>query len=371
VAPQGRPRGRGFMNTEALAYDLPPELIATRPVEPRDRARLLLIHCQRGVFEHASIFDLPDLLQPSDLLIRNDTAVLAARLIGTRTISGDRGGGQVEGLFLEADPDGTWTVVLTASGRLSEGEVIDLAGPDGRHASLRLLEKRGRYWRAMPDPAGNASELLDSLGRAPLPPYILKARRSRGELIDEASDRQWYRTLFARSDRVGSVAAPTAGLHLTDELLGRIDQRGVQQAAVTLHVGEGTFRPVTTSRLEDHRMHAESWLVEPDALAAIRSGPGSGGRLVAVGTTTTRLLESLPEYLPEGPLCGSTDLLIAPGYTFRRVEGLLTNFHLPRSTLLALVAAMTGLDLMHEAYRVAVAERYRFYSYGDAMLVLP
>jgi S-adenosylmethionine:tRNA ribosyltransferase-isomerase len=359
------------MNIEALAYDLPPGLIATRPAEPRDRARMLVVRCQGGTIEHASVHDLPELLEPGDLLVRNDTAVLAARLLGTRASDGSRGGGRVEGLFLKAHEDGSWTVVLTASGTLGVGEVIELVGPGARHASLRLLEKHGRYWRAAPEPAGEAAELLEALGRTPLPPYILKARRARGEIIDDASDRQWYRTLFARADRAGSVAAPTAGLHLTDQLRARLEQRGVRQAAVTLHVGEGTFRPVTAATLEDHRMHAESWLVEPAGVEAIRRGPGSGGRFLAVGTTTTRLLESLPEDLPDGPLSGSTDLLISPGYSFRRVDGLLTNFHLPRSTLLALVAARTGLELMHEAYRTAVAERYRFYSYGDAMLILP
>jgi S-adenosylmethionine:tRNA ribosyltransferase-isomerase len=355
------------MNIESLDYELPPELIATRPVEPRDKARLLVVRCQCGDIEHASVSDLPDLLDPADLLVRNDTAVLAARLVGARASSGNRGGGKVEGLFLEADADGIWTVVLTASGTLSEGESIQLTAD----TSLRLLEKCGRYWRARPEPAGTAVELLTSLGRTPLPPYILKARVSRGEDIDDRSDRQWYRTLFARADRAGSVAAPTAGLHFTDDLQAKIDHRGIRQIAVTLHVGEGTFRPVATPRLEDHQMHSEAWMVDRDAAEAIRRGPAVGGRVIAVGTTTTRVLESLPEALPEGPRCGSTDLLISPGYAFRRVEGLMTNFHLPRSTLLALVAAMTGLDLMHEAYRVAVAERYRFYSYGDAMLVLP
>lgn len=359
------------MNIEALAYELPPSLIATRPADPRDSARLLVVRREQASIEHAAIGDLPDLLHPSDVLVRNDTAVLAARLIGTRSQSGGRGGGRVEGLFLESHRDGTWTVVLTASGKLREGEAIDLAGRDGHHATLLLVEKQGRYWRAAVEPEGSAAALLGEIGRTPLPPYIVKARRTRGEVIDEASDRQWYRTLFARTEHAGSVAAPTAGLHFTPELWQRIQQRGVRCCNVTLHVGEGTFRPVTAPTLEAHQMHSESWLVDAAAMETIRRGAGAGGRLVAIGTTSTRLLESLPSQLPEGPCNGTTDLLIAPGYTFKRVEGLLTNFHLPRSTLLALVAAMAGLELMHEAYRVAVAERYRFYSYGDAMLVLP
>jgi len=356
------------MNIEALAYDLPQELIATRPAEPRDGARLLVVRCGAGTLEHAAIRDLPELLEPSDVLVVNDTAVLAARLLGTRASGGSRGGGRVEGLYLGAHEDGSWTVVLTASGSLRAGEVIDLVGPDASHATLTLLEKQDRYWLAAPDPVGAAAALLGSLGHTPLPPYILKARKARGEQFDEASDRAWYRTLYERSDRTGSVASPTAGLHLTDAVRASLAARGVGQAAVTLHVGEGTFRPVTAATLEDHEMHAESWLVEPEAVACIAQAEG---RLIAVGTTTTRLLESLPEPLPAGPLCGTTELLIAPGHSFRRVEGMLTNFHLPRSTLLALVAAMTGLDLMHEAYQTAIAHRYRFYSYGDAMLVLP
>ncbi|MDP7029733.1 MAG: tRNA preQ1(34) S-adenosylmethionine ribosyltransferase-isomerase QueA [Phycisphaerales bacterium] len=353
------------MNVDALGYHLPPELIATRPAEPREDARLLVARVGEQSLEHRRIADLPEYLQAGDLLVRNDTAVLAARLIGRRKEGRPgRGGGRVEGLYL-GEEDGAWLVLLTASGRLLEGERIELVGPAGRVGELELMARRGRAWLA-----GSAMP-LEGLGHTPLPPYILKARSRREESVDDATDRAWYRTTFARPDHAGSVAAPTAGLHLTDPLRSMIRERGVREAAVTLHVGEGTFRPVTADRLEDHEMHGEAWSIDAEAAEVIGRGPQAGGRLIAVGTTTTRLLESLPDELPSGGSGGVTDLLIAPGWTFRRVDGLLTNFHLPRSTLLALVAAKTGLDFMHRIYAEAVAQRYRFYSYGDAMLILP
>lgn len=359
------------MNMDQLEYNLPSGLIATQPAEPRDSARMLIVHCASGQLEHATVRDLPDRLGAADLLVRNDTSVLAARLIGQRASDGTRGGGRVEGLFLSSHENGDWTVVLTAGGKLAVGELITLRGTGAEQATLRLKSKHGRYWRVAVETSDSAEAALSRLGRTPLPPYILKARKARGEVIEESVDRAWYRTTFARPDRTGSVAAPTAGLHFTPEIDARMAKIGIRQACVTLHVGEGTFRPVTAARLEDHDMHFESWCVDTATVDTLRRGPAAGGRLVAVGTTTTRVLESLPSELPDGPLRGDTDLLIAPGHDFRRVEGLLTNFHLPRSTLLALVAALTGLELLHETYSKAVEERYRFYSYGDAMLVLP
>ena len=359
------------MNIDLLDYVLPPDLIATHPAEPRDTARLMIVQCGTGQIEHVTVRDMAERFCSSDLLVRNDTAVLAARLIGQRASDGARGGGRVEGLFLSSHDNGDWSVMLTAGGKLTEGEVITLNGAGSERATLRLKSREGRYWRAAVEVCDSPEAVLSQLGRTPLPPYILKARKARGEVVDEHVDRAWYRTIFARSDRMGSVAAPTAGLHFTQEIDARIAEIGVRQAAVTLDVGEGTFRPVTAACLEDHDMHFESWRVDADAVEMLRRGPACGGRLIAVGTTTTRVLESLPVELPEGPLSGDTDLLIAPGHVFRRVDGLLTNFHLPRSTLLALVAAFTGLELLHEIYSIAIEERYRFYSYGDAMLVLP
>ncbi len=355
------------MNVDELDYDLPQELIATRPAASREDARLLVARVGRRQVTHHHMSDLPKLLEEGDLLVRNDTSVLAARLVGTRAAGpSGRGGGRVEGLFL-GTRDGLWLVLLTASGRLTVGEHLEFRGPEGDVAVLKLRSREGRAWLAAPSEA----DALARVGHTPLPPYILKARARRGEVIDDRSDRAWYATTFARPDRSGSVAAPTAGLHLTDALRAAIRARGVLEAAVTLHVGEGTFRPVTAATLEAHDMHGEAWSIDEETSKVLRKGPGHEGRLIAVGTTTTRLLESLPTSLPPGAAGGVTDLLIAPGWVFRRVEGLLTNFHLPRSTLLALVAAKTGLAFMRAIYAEAVSERYRFYSYGDAMLILP
>ncbi|MDG1838735.1 MAG: tRNA preQ1(34) S-adenosylmethionine ribosyltransferase-isomerase QueA [Phycisphaerales bacterium] len=363
------------MNIDLLDYDLPSELIATRPVEPRDSARMLVVRCGAGSIEHACVSDLPAFLQSGDLLVRNDTSVIAARLVGRRVVrvgarGSEVGGGRVDGLYLRSVGE-DWLAMLTASCRLAVGERVELESPDGEVIGVELREKVGHAWRIRPECTDTAASVLVSLGRTPLPPYILKARSRRGEEIDESDDRRWYRTTFANPSQFGSVAAPTAGLHFTDTIREKLRAEGIAETAVTLHVGEGTFRPVTASRLEDHDMHSETWSIDADAAKMLREGPGEGGRVVAVGTTTTRLLESLPDTLAEGPLAGSTELLISPGWSFRRVEGMVTNFHLPRSTLLALVGAKMGIEFMHEAYRVAVAERYRFYSYGDAMLILP
>ena len=363
------------MNIDLLDYDLPQDLIATRPVEPRDSARMMVVGCASGSIDHAHVSDLPEFLHGGGLLVRNDTGVIAARLVGRRVVragtrGGEAGGGRVDGLYLRSVGE-DWLAMLTASGRLAVGERIELESPDGKVVGVELREKLGHAWRIRPECADTAESVLASLGHTPLPPYILKARARRGEAIDDSDDRRWYRTTFADPNQFGSVAAPTAGLHFTDMIREKLRVRGVAETAVTLHVGEGTFRPVTASRLEDHDMHSETWSIDAGAVKMLRDGPAKGGRLVAVGTTTTRLLESLPDTLAEGPLAGSTKLLISPGWSFRRVEGMVTNFHLPRSTLLALVGAKMGLEIMHEAYRVAVAERYRFYSYGDAMLILP
>ena len=355
------------MLMDAFDYDLPQDRIATRPCEPRESARLL-VHCRStGTNEHLHVRDLPDVLEQGDLLVRNDTQVVQARLVGTRACTSDgRGGGKVEGLWVGQDDDGAWRLMLKAGGQLQPGERLSFDGG----LQVDLVEPDDRYWRARPVIARDSASQLSEGGRTPLPPYILKARQRRGEVVDDPRDVQWYRTRFASDARAGSVAAPTAGLHLTDAVDASMRDRGVDIACGTLHVGEGTFRPVEADRLADHDMHAEHWSVDDHTMARLHQGP-DGGRLIAVGTTTTRLLESLPETLPEGGCAGSTDLCIAPGHQWRRVQGLLTNFHLPRSTLLALVAALTGLEALHAIYAEAIEREYRFYSYGDAMVVLP
>jgi S-adenosylmethionine:tRNA ribosyltransferase-isomerase len=313
------------MDTMLLDYELPPELIAQRPAERRDASRLLVYRRRSGEIEHRVFSELPDLLA-GELVVVNDTRVVPARLRLRRA-----SGGAVEVLLLEqVESNGLWEALARASGRLRPGErlgLVELVEPleDGRWL-LRLDGEPG--------------------GEAPLPPYIR-------EPLD---DPERYQTVYARES--GSAAAPTAGLHFTPELYARVDS-----VSVTLKVGLDTFRPVTAARLEDHELHGESYTAEPAAWARI----AGARRVLAVGTTTVRVLETVAR---TGELSGRTTLLVAPGFEFRRVDALLTNFHLPRSTLLALVMAFAGVEQTRELYQVAVAERYRFYSFGDAMLVI-
>jgi S-adenosylmethionine:tRNA ribosyltransferase-isomerase len=355
--------------TDELDYDLPRELVATRPAEPRDSARLLVCRRSDPAFEHARVGDLPGYLRPGDAMVFNTTAVIPARLVGRRVPTG----GRVEGLFLEEVAPGRWLAMLTGGRSGDVVEWLDAGGEPVRRA--RVLEPADEGWLLALEEPAPASEVLESIGRTPLPPYIRKARgdlaagrRHPGdELVEDRIDRGWYETVYADPAQRHSVAAPTAGLHFTPRLLERLDEGGVRRLAVTLHVGPGTFRPITTPTLGGHHMHPERFSVAAETLEAIAEPKA---RVLAVGTTVVRALESLPED-PGAGYHGTTDLLIAPPYRFRRVDGLLTNFHLPRSTLLALVAAMVGLARLKELYAEAVRERYRFYSYGDAMLILP
>jgi len=363
---------RHVLETRHLDYDLPPELIATRPAEPRDGARMMVVRRGDERVDHVFVRDLPDYLEAGDAIVFNTTSVAPARLRGRRAGSG----GRVECLFVEEPAPGTWLVMLQSGGRLRPGERIELLDEQGApgETALELIEAHPDGWLAhLTGPQGTV-RVLERLGLTPLPPYILKARRDGGGVdVPDALDRAWYQTVYADPGQRRSVAAPTAGLHFTPELLQRLRQRGVERIDVTLHVGPGTFRPITAPTVEEHLMHAEHYAVAPQALAALDR---ARGRVIAVGSTAVRTLESLPAALPDpdslgGPLCGRTDLLIAPPYAFRRVDGMLTNFHLPHTTLLALVAAAIGLDRVKAAYAEAVRLRYRFYSYGDAMLILP
>lgn len=346
-------------------YALPPERIADAPAERRDAARLLTLNRAAQSIGHRTIRDLPDLLRPGDLLVLNETLVLPARLQGVRTATG----GKWEGLFLAAADDGIWRIIGKTRGKLTEGETITIPRPADRTASASrsdvltlTLEACGQEgeWRARPDLPGAPAELLEQFGSMPLPPYIERDQ-------PQAADRERYQTVYARNP--GAVAAPTAGLHFTPEVLAACRERGIMQAAVTLHVGLGTFRPVTAARLSEHVMHRE-WCALPEAtVRAIATARARGGRIVAVGTTVVRTLESVAARGPLHAWRGETDLLIRPPYEFRIVDTLLTNFHLPRSTLLALVYAFGGRDFIRRAYDIAIAEGYRFYSYGDAMLI--
>lgn len=312
------------MDTSALDYDLPPHLIAQRPVEPRDAARLLVFRRSSGTIEHRAFSQLPELLT-DELVVVNDTRVVPARLRLRRST-----GGAVEILLLELVGDGTWEALARSSGRLRPGERL---GP------VELLEPLGDgRWRVQlgGEPAGEA----------PLPPYIR----------EPLADPDRYQTVYAAES--GSAAAPTAGLHFTPELARRL-----APARVTLHVGLDTFRPVASDRLEEHVLHGERYVVEAEAWSRIAAAE----RVLAVGTTTVRVLETV---VRTGELAGRTTLFVTPGFEFRRVDALLTNFHLPRSTLLALVMAFVGIEETREIYRAAIAEGYRFYSFGDAMAVL-
>jgi S-adenosylmethionine:tRNA ribosyltransferase-isomerase len=340
-------------------YDLPRELIAQYPLENRADARLLVVSRARRRCEHRFVRDLPELLLPGDCLVLNDTRVVPARLIGFRTQTG----GRWEGLFLSTQADGAWRLLSKTRGKLAPGESVTLLDNEGRDdVRLALLEKReGGVWLAQPLVPADTFALLERVGRVPLPPYIRG-----GEM--KPSDRQRYQTVYAQ--RPGSVAAPTAGLHFTPGLLQRLEERGVRIARVTLHVGLGTFRPMETARVEDHVMHAEWVEIAPEAVATIEAVRSVGGRVVAVGTTAVRVLETAAAGGPLRPWSGETNLFIHPGHAFRAIDALMTNFHLPRSTLLVLVRTFGGDELIRAAYIEAIRERYRFYSYGDAMLVV-
>ncbi len=369
------------LRTDELDYQLPAELIATRPAEPRDSARLLVVYRRSDSIEHRRVRDLPQLLRAGDVLVFNTTSVAPARLIGKRCSSG----GKVDGLFVEelAGRDGDagairWLVMLKAGGQLRPGDQIDLLDERGLvRCSITLTESRDGAWEVQLAGQESTEAALDAVGRTPLPPYILKARGN--EMVDDQLDRAWYQTVYASAQQRQSVAAPTAGLHFTPSLLQQLSAQGVHRIDLTLHVGPGTFKPVTAERLDQHRMHAESLHISEQAIRTIRelrgNKSGQRGRVLAIGTTSVRTLESLPALGESGEFCGPisgmTDLLIAPPYEFKNVDGMLTNFHLPRSTLMALVAAMIGLDRLHAVYREAMDKGYRFYSYGDAMLILP
>jgi S-adenosylmethionine:tRNA ribosyltransferase-isomerase len=339
------------MRLDDLDYDLPAAAIAQEPPARREDARLLELARADGGFAHSRVFDLPRRLRSGDLLVANDTRVIPARLFARRET-----GGRVELLLIEPDPDhpGGWLALARAGGRLREGEALALG--QGRGLRLAAALERGR-WRVV-GIEEDIAVLMARFGRMPLPPYI---QRTADDPRD-ALDRDRYQTIFARHE--GAVAAPTAGLHLTSGLVRALAAAGVETAFVTLHVGLGTFEPVRTETLETHTMHEERFTVPVSTARALEGVRARGGRVVAVGTTTVRALEAHAR-----GEAGRTRLLIAPGHEFGVVDALLTNFHLPRSTLLALVAAFAGLEPVLAAYREALRAGYRFYSYGDAMLI--
>jgi S-adenosylmethionine:tRNA ribosyltransferase-isomerase len=343
------------MRTDFLDYDLPEHLIAQEPCPERDRSRLMVVRRAERAIEHHVFADLPELLAPGDLLILNDTRVIPARLIGRRA----RTGGKWEGLFLREAAGGLWELMCQTRGRLTTGESV-IVEPGGLELTL-VSQTPQRRWLARPHEPGSAFDLLRRHGRVPLPPYVRKGRAA-------AADRERYQTVYARQP--GAVAAPTAGLHFTPRVFERLDQRGVGRAFVTLHVGEGTFAPIKTDDVTAHQMHREWGELPAATAAAVAACRARGGRVVAVGTTSVRVLETVAATGPVRPWCGEAELFIYPPYAFRAVDALVTNFHLPRTSLLCLVSAFAGVELIRRAYAAAIAEGYRFYSYGDAMLIV-
>jgi len=340
--------------TSHYDFELPRELIAQHPLAERDASRLMVVDRARGTIAHRSFRDIVDLIAPQDVLVVNRTRVMRARLLGTRA-----SGAPAEILLLKSLGDGRYEAMVSPGGKLRPGRRVDIA-PGFSAEILEMTERRTRIVQL-----ASAELLIDDaierFGHVPLPPYMERA--------DSAADVDRYQTVFARES--GSVAAPTAGLHFTDDLLARLAAKGVARAEVLLHVGAGTFKPVEVEDPAEHVMHEEWYSVSEDAARTINERRASGGRVWAVGTTSVRTLESASDengYVHAGD--GETRIFIRPPYRFRTVDRLITNFHLPRSTLIMLVAAFAGRDLTLEAYRTAIAERYRFYSYGDAMAIL-
>lgn len=343
------------MDVALFDYDLPPELIAQEPLPGRAEARMMVLDRATGDITHERFRDLPRHLRPGDCLVLNDTRVIPARLIGRR-----EGGGRAEALLLREVEAGMWEALVRPGARLRSGARITFG--EGELAATIVGTAPGGLRTLRLEHQGDLDGLLDRLGQTPLPPYIKRPE-------PRAEDRERYQTVYAR--RPGAAAAPTAGLHFDEAALDAVSQAGAARAFITLHVGLGTFQPVTARNVEAHRMHAEWHEISAETAQAINAARDAGGRVLAVGTTCVRALESrAAEDGAVAPGAGMTDLFIYPGYRFRVVDALLTNFHLPRSTLLMMVAAFAGREEVLAAYRAAIAARYRFYSYGDCMLIV-
>jgi S-adenosylmethionine:tRNA ribosyltransferase-isomerase len=339
--------------TSDYDFHLPPELIAQAPLAQRDASRLMVLDRSAGTIAHKSFRDLPTLLAPSDLIVVNRSKVVKARLLGTRVGSG----APAEIFLLSPLGDGRYEAMVSPGGKLKPGRVVDIA-PGFTVEIVSVTERRTRIVQLRAENGVEAA--IEAHGHIPLPPYI--------ERGDSAADVERYQTVYARE--AGSVAAPTAGLHFTPELLAEIDKRGVRRAEVVLHVGAGTFKPVEVEDPAEHLMHEERYTIPVETSQAWAETRAAGHRVWAVGTTTVRTLESAFDdgSIPAGS--GETRIFIRPPQSLRAVDALVTNFHLPRSTLIMLVAAFAGYDLTMRAYHEAIAERYRFYSYGDAMAIV-
>ncbi len=342
------------MRTSEFDYELPQELIAQEPAEPRDSSRLMVVHRSDGRIEHRIFREIGEYLRPGDLLVANDSRVIPARLYGRKTT-----GGKVEVFLLRRLEPQRWECLVRGHRMRPGVRVILSKGETEVEAEIEEVTPTGSRIVRFDRPL---EPILPGLGVVPLPPYIHR----------KLENPERYQTVYARED--GSVAAPTAGLHFTPELMESLRRQGIRFAFVTLHVGLGTFQPVKEERVEDHRMHSEFGILTEDVAEEVNRTRGSGGRIVAVGTTSVRVLETAAALAGPGqavaPWSGETDIFIYPGYRYRAVDALITNLHLPRSTLLMLVAAFMGRELTDKAYREAIRRRYRFFSFGDAMLIL-
>ena len=342
-----------MMKLSDFNYNLPEELIAQDPLEKRDNSRLMVLHRETGELEHKHFYDVIDYLNPGDCLVVNNTKVIPARLMGVK----EETGASIEVLLLKRKEEKVWETLVKPGKKARVGARISFG--DGLLVGevIDVVEEGNRLIRFEYD--GIFEEILDRLGQMPLPPYI----------THQLQDKNRYQTVYAKYD--GSAAAPTAGLHFTEELLQKIQDKGVRIAKVTLHLGLGTFRPVKEENVLDHHMHSEFYIVDEEAAKIINETKANGGRVISVGTTSTRTLETVAE--PDGHIpvkSGWTDIFIYPGYRFKAVDCLITNFHLPESTLIMLVSALADRETILHAYETAVEEKYRFFSFGDAMLIL-
>ncbi len=344
------------MKTDLFNYDLPPERIAQHPAERRDMARMMVLHRDSGLIEHKIITDLVDYLHAPDVLVLNNTKVVPARIFGRKAASG----GKVELLLLDETKPSEWKVLMKTSRRPKVGDTLELCSGKATATMLYDGEQGEAVLKIESDRP--LMEILDEEGVPPLPPYIARKEQSHEQV---ETDKKRYQTIYASEP--GAAAAPTAGLHFTPELFQALDHKEISKAELTLHVGLGTFRPVSAEIITDHEMHHEHYAVSKKAAQTINTAKAAGGRIVAVGSTSVRTLESVT---PIQAAEGSTNIFIYPPYNFKAVDAILTNFHLPRSTLLMMMSAFAGRKFMLRAYEIAVQEKYRFFSYGDCMLIL-
>lgn len=341
------------MKKSDFYYDLPQELIAQTPLEQRDSSRLMCLDKESGAIEHRCFHDLPKLLRPGDLLVVNNSRVLPSRILGCK----EQTGGAIEFLLLEQKEKDLWEILVRPGKKAKPGSRF-VFGNGLLHAQILEVLEGGNRLARFEYTGKSFFEVLDSVGKMPLPPYITQ----------ELMDNERYQTVYSKE--LGSAAAPTAGLHFTPELLDELRTMGVQTAEVTLHVGLGTFRPVKADDITEHHMHSEHYEVSEDTAGLVTAAKREGRRVIAVGTTSCRTLESAFCDGMLAPCSGYTDIFIYPGYNFNCIDGLITNFHLPESTLIMLVSALAGHRHIMDAYAEAVRERYRFFSFGDAMMIL-